>query len=69
MAMSQGLCRAPIFCFRNVDDAATFSQRLPQLGDRLRKDAERTSPYARLVRLEPSIAGQSVLVKFEYECG
>lgn len=52
-----------------MDDDVAFYKRLPDLKDQLRRDAEATSRYARLLRLTPHIMGLEVHVLFEYACG
>ena len=61
--------RAPVFIFRSVDCAVAFYKRLPDPKDQLRRDAEATSRYIRLLRLTPHIMGMEVHVLFEYACG
>lgn len=68
-AMSEGMGRAPVFRFATVDDAVIFCESLPTLEGQLREDAEKTSRFARLVRLTPHIIGTKVHLHFEYTCG
>ncbi|KAL8773644.1 MAG: hypothetical protein Q9209_001410 [Squamulea sp. 1 TL-2023] len=68
-AICEGMGRAPVFFFACVEDAVAFYKRLPSLEPQLRKDAEATSRYARMLRLTPYIMGSTVHVHFEYETG
>lgn len=68
-AMTEGLSRAPLFRFKTVDQAVSFYQDLHLFENTFRVHAERTSRFARLIRLTPHLIGPNVHVKFDYHCG
>ncbi|KAL9628160.1 MAG: hypothetical protein Q9164_007373, partial [Protoblastenia rupestris] len=68
-AMREGMGRAPVFFFDSVDDAVGFYKRLPEFQPQLKKDAEMSSRFARLLRLTPHLIGKTVHVHFEFETG
>ena len=67
--LGEGMSRAPVFMFRNTEDAINFTLRLPTLENRFARDAESTSRFARLQKVTPHIIGSNVHVHFSYFCG
>lgn len=67
--LGEGMSRAPVFMFRNTEDAIRFTQRLPSLENRFARDAELTSRFVRLQKATPHIIGSNVYVHFSYFCG
>lgn len=67
--LSEGMSRAPAFRFASVDNAVAFLKRVPMLEAQFTVDAEKTSRFAKLQSVKPSIIGKTVHLKFVYSCG
>ena len=57
---------APIFCFDTIGDAYDFVQSLPGDFESIRAEAEATTRYGKLLRLECQPIGREVIVNFSY---
>jgi len=60
---------SPIFVFENLEAARTFSTWLGDHFEQIKSEAEKTTQYGRLIRLEPHVFDRSVAVKFCYRTG
>ncbi|KAJ5333443.1 hydroxymethylglutaryl-coenzyme A reductase family protein [Penicillium brevicompactum] len=67
--LRSNMTRAPVFWFANSEHAAAFYDLVPGLLSEFQSIAHTTSRYARLVRIEPQIFGNTVHILFEYSCG
>ncbi|KAJ5682421.1 hydroxymethylglutaryl-coenzyme A reductase family protein [Penicillium macrosclerotiorum] len=67
--LRDNMTRAPVFWFSSTEDAASFYDLVPDLFSEFQQIAQSTSNYARLMKLEPQIVGNTVHVLFEYHCG
>ena len=63
------MSRAPVFMFRNIEDAIKFTLHLPTLENRFAMDAESTSQFVRLQKITPHIIGLNVHIHFSYSYG
>jgi hydroxymethylglutaryl-CoA reductase len=68
-ALSEGLSHAPVFIFRMVNDALQFYYHVPMLKPLFDASSDKTSRYARLIKVTPHIIGRTIHVKFRYTCG
>ena len=59
----------PVFMFDTVADAGRFVDHLPDYVPALRTEAESTTHYGRLLRVEPHQVGREVIVSFCYRTG
>jgi hydroxymethylglutaryl-CoA reductase (NADPH) len=57
---------SPVFVFDGVAEAAVFARELPGLFEGLKTEAESTTRYGRLLRVEPRPVGREVAVHFVY---
>jgi hydroxymethylglutaryl-CoA reductase (NADPH) len=62
-------CVAPAFFFRDVIESYEFASRLTIHFGEIRREAEATTKYGKLLRLEPQVEGRNVIVKFHYYTG
>lgn len=59
-------CVAPTFLFNDVSAAYQFASTLQGHFEKIRGEAEATTEYGRLLRLEPAVVGRNVIVRFHY---
>lgn len=69
VALSEGMHRAPVFRFGDIEHAVAFYRQIPELFAQLKKTADSTSRFVRLQKLTPHIIGKEVHVKFSFTCG
>lgn len=67
--ISEGVSRAPGFCFRNVIEAGKFIQWCLKEVELFRKEAEATTRFGKLNDMKISIEGNNVYLNFEYITG
>lgn len=60
---------SPIFVFKNVETAQSFTRWLADHFEQIKSKADKTTRYGRLLRLEPHIFDRAVAVKFCYSTG
>ncbi|HEU4390359.1 MAG TPA: hydroxymethylglutaryl-CoA reductase [Blastocatellia bacterium] len=60
---------APVFLFDDVTEAHDFACSLPELFEEIRQEAESTTRYGKLVRIECHPIGREVIVTFSYRTG
>ena len=64
-----GMQRAPVFVFRSAREARAFRDWLPENLETIRRIAEATSSFARLVNIEPYLSNNFVYLRFCYTTG
>ncbi|KAF3917240.1 hypothetical protein AA313_de0200170 [Arthrobotrys entomopaga] len=68
-ALKEGMSRAPVFRFSTMDDAVEFYRQIPGYFEQIKKSAESTSRFVRLISITPHVIGTDVHVKFVYTSG
>jgi hydroxymethylglutaryl-CoA reductase (NADPH) len=59
-------CIAPTFFFRDVIESYNFICELQNHLGEIRQEAEITTKYGKLLRIEPQVVGRNVIVRFHY---
>lgn len=67
--LSEGVSRAPGFCFHNLTEAGFFIQWCLTNTDKLRQQAEATTGYGKLNDMRLAVDGNNVYLIFEYFTG
>lgn len=60
---------SPIFVFKNIDSVELFVQWLSSNFQRIKEEAEQTTRYGKLIKIEPIVFDRNVVVKFYYTTG
>lgn len=69
ICLTESVCRAPCFIFRNVGEAGCFCAFLLSSFDSLQKIVAETSRHCALIDMRPSFVGKDLYVLFDYTTG
>lgn len=67
--LQEGVQRCPFFRFENLIEAGKFAHWILENQEIFKQITEKTSNYAKLKNLEIDIAGNEIIIKFEYTTG
>lgn len=69
MLLNEGVSRAPVFVFENLEDLGRFVNWTIENEPEIRRQAEATTGYGKLVDMGMTIEGATVYFSFTYETG
>ncbi len=67
--ISENMTKAPIFVFKNADEALKFGKWTDNNYNKIKEAAESTTKYGKLIGIEKFLVGRRMILKMSYTCG
>ncbi len=67
--LSEQLTKAPLFIFKNGEESIHFQEWVDEHIDEIRKEAESTTKFGKLIRIDKYMVGRRVILRLCYSCG
>lgn len=67
--ISEQMTKAPVFAFKNAEQAIQFEKWIDKNFEKLKSIAESTTKYGRLTRIDKFLLGRKIILRLCYSCG